>query len=195
MPVSGVTRLIRLWTLLFCLGLGVAVTGNPTPAAALTPEEMLADPALEQRARDLSQGLRCLVCQNQSIDDSDAELARDLRTEVRRRLTAGESDADILDAIRDTYGDYVLLNPPISPSTWILWAAPVIILAGGALLVFAARRRDETPDEDSPSACPRNDNRITGAITGARPPGHGAVQPCRGVQPSDLSCVGACRFA
>ena len=150
MPVSGVTRLIRLWTLLFCLGLGVAVTGNPTPAAALTPEEMLADPALEQRARDLSQGLRCLVCQNQSIDDSDAELARDLRTEVRRRLTAGESDADILDAIRDTYGDYVLLNPPISPSTWILWAAPVIILAGGALLVFAARRRDETPDEDSP---------------------------------------------
>ena len=150
MPLSSATRPMRRSALLICLGLAAAVAGAATPANALTPEEMLADPVLEQRARDLSQGLRCLVCQNQSIDDSDAELARDLRTEVRRRLTAGQSDADILDAIRDTYGDYVLLNPPIAPSTWILWAAPAIILAGGALLVFAARRRDDIPDKDSP---------------------------------------------
>ena len=150
MPLSSATRPMRRWALLICLGLAAAVADAATPANALTPEEMLADPVLEQRARGLSQGLRCLVCQNQSIDDSDAELARDLRTEVRRRLTAGQSDADILDAIRDTYGDYVLLNPPIAPSTWILWAAPAIILAGGALLVFAARRRDDIPDKDSP---------------------------------------------
>ena len=163
MPLSSATRPMRRWALLICLGLAAAVTGAATPANALTPEEMLADPVLEQRARDLSQGLRCLVCQNQSIDDSDAELARDLRTEVRRRLTAGQSDADILDAIRDTYGDYVLLNPPIAPSTWILWAAPAIILAGGALLVFAARRRDDIPDKDSP---------LPARETPARSPGH-----------------------
>ena len=84
MPLSSATRPMRRWALLICLGLAAAVTGAATPANALTPEEMLADPVLEQRARGLSQGLRCLVCQNQSIDDSDAELARDLRTEVRR---------------------------------------------------------------------------------------------------------------
>ena len=115
----------------------------PGPAAAVTAEEMLADPALESRARNLSKQLRCLVCQNQSIDDSDADLARDLRIEVRKQLTTGASDAEILERLRLTYGDYVLLNPPVSPATYALWAAPVIILLLGGALVLAGRRRDE----------------------------------------------------
>jgi cytochrome c-type biogenesis protein CcmH len=118
------------------------------PAAlAVTPEEMLADPALESRARDLSKQLRCLVCQNQSIDDSDAELARDLRVEVRRQLSTGASDSEILANIRDTYGDYVLLNPPVAPGTWVLWGTPVLVIAGGALIILAARRRREEEEE------------------------------------------------
>ena len=115
-----------LAALLFALAL------LPLQAPAITPEEMLSDPALESRARALSKQLRCLVCQNQSIDDSDAELARDLRSEVRKQLAAGAADDEILAALRETYGDYVLLNPPVSPATYILWGAPVVILIGGA---------------------------------------------------------------
>ena len=118
------------------------------PATAITPEEMLADPALESRARALSKQLRCLVCQNQSIDDSDAELARDLRLEVRKQLAGGSSDQDILASIRATYGDYVLLNPPVSPGTYILWAAPVVTVLGGLVIMLAGRRRRE--DDTAP---------------------------------------------
>ncbi len=124
--------------------------GTISTAQAVTPEEMLADPALESRARDLSQQLRCLVCQNQSIDDSDAELARDLRVEVRRQLSSNASDAEILANIRDTYGEYVLLNPPVTPGTWILWGTPVLVLAGGALIILAARRRREETADTAP---------------------------------------------
>jgi len=129
-----------------CLRTGLALAmltmlAPPLPVSAVTPEEMLADPALESRARALSKQLRCLVCQNQSIDDSDAELARDLRIEVRKQLATGASDAEILAALRDTYGDYVLLNPPVSPGTYILWGAPVVILLGGAVIMLAGRRR------------------------------------------------------
>ena len=126
---------------LFCLLMVTGlIPGVTSPAQAVTPEEMLADPALESRARDLSKQLRCLVCQNQSIDDSDAELARDLRIEVRRRLSTGASDADILESIRNTYGDYVLLNPPVTPGTWVLWGTPVLVVAGGLLIIVMARR-------------------------------------------------------
>jgi len=129
-----------------CLRTGLALAmltmlAPPLPVSAVTPEEMLADPALESRARALSKQLRCLVCQNQSIDDSDAELARDLRIEVRKQLATGASDAEILAALRDTYGDYVLLNPPVSPGTYILWGAPVVILLGGVVIMLAGRRR------------------------------------------------------
>ena len=129
-----------------CLRTGLALAmltmlAPPLPVSAVTPQEMLADPALESRARALSKQLRCLVCQNQSIDDSDAELARDLRIEVRKQLATGASDAEILAALRDTYGDYVLLNPPVSPGTYILWGAPVVILLGGAVIMLAGRRR------------------------------------------------------
>ena len=115
------------------------------PALAVGPDEILSDPALESRARDLSAGLRCLVCQNQSIDDSDADLARDLRLLVRERLVAGDSNAQVEQYIVDRYGEYVLLNPRLGPHTLLLWiAAPVLLLIGlGAL--FLARRRTARP--------------------------------------------------
>ncbi|WP_419913246.1 cytochrome c-type biogenesis protein [Hoeflea sp.] len=112
------------------------------PSAAVTPDEVLDDPALEQRARDISAGLRCLVCQNQSIDDSDADLAKDLRVLVRQRLVEGDSDQEVVGYIVSRYGEFVLLKPRISARTAVLWAAPAIILLGGlAYLFFSARHR------------------------------------------------------
>ncbi|MCB1382627.1 MAG: cytochrome c-type biogenesis protein CcmH [Notoacmeibacter sp.] len=112
------------------------------PAHAVRPDEVLADPALEKRARDLSSGLRCLVCQNQSIDDSDAELARDLRILVRERITQGDSDSEVLRFVVSRYGEFVLLNPRLSMRTILLWGAPVALLAaGGLVLAFGVRRR------------------------------------------------------
>ena len=146
MPAAPFTIVLLLLSLLLSAPLP---SGN---AHADTPEEMLADPALEKRARDLSKNLRCLVCQNQSIDDSDADLARDLRLEVRSRLTDGETDAAILAAIRETYGDYVLLNPPVSPATLILWTAPLAIIAGGVLLLIATRRQRGDGEADGSAA-------------------------------------------
>ena len=96
----------------------------PAPALAVNPDEMLPDPALEARARDISKHLRCLVCQNQSIDDSDAGLAKDLRVLVRERIKAGDSNDEVIAFIVDRYGDYVLLNPPVKKSTIVLWAGP-----------------------------------------------------------------------
>ncbi|WP_055048383.1 cytochrome c-type biogenesis protein [Devosia sp. A16] len=111
------------------------------PALAVRPDEMLADPVLETRARAISEGLRCLVCQNQSIDDSDADLAHDLRVLVRERLTAGDSDQQVRDYLVARYGEYVLLNPVMAPHTLLLWiAAPAVLLIGG-IVVFAGARR------------------------------------------------------
>lgn len=112
------------------------------PAMALSPDEILPDPALEQRARDISAGLRCLVCQNQSIDDSDADLAKDLRVLVRERLVAGDSDEAVRQYVVDRYGEYVLLNPRLGGHTLLLWiAAPVLLLAGLVTLLVTGRRR------------------------------------------------------
>lgn len=113
------------------------------PVAALSPDEILPDPVLEQRARDISAGLRCLVCQNQSIDDSDADLAKDLRVLVRERLVAGDSDEAVRQYLVDRYGEYVLLNPRLGGHTLLLWiAAPALLLAGlGTLFVVGWRRR------------------------------------------------------
>ncbi len=112
------------------------------PANAVEPDEMLADPALEQRARDLSKGLRCLVCQNESIDDSSAGLARDLRLLVRERLSAGDSDREVLDFVTARYGDFVLLRPPVKAYTLALWLGPFIVLliGAGSLAVWYRRR-------------------------------------------------------
>ena len=102
------------------------------PLLAVQPDEVLDDPALEARARELSQGLRCLVCRNESIDDSNAELARDLRLLVRERLVAGDTDEEAIAFIVDRYGEYVLLKPTASGANWVLW------LAGPAMLLVAA---------------------------------------------------------
>ena len=126
---------------LLALVLVFAVAG---PARAVDPDEMLKDPALEARARHLGQELRCLVCQNESIDDSNADLARDLRKIVRERLTAGDSDQQIIDFLRARYGDFVLLKPPFEPATWALWLTPpAVLLIAGTLVLLAARRRAE----------------------------------------------------
>lgn len=112
------------------------------PVSAVQPDEILSDPALEARARALSSELRCMVCQNQSIDDSDAPLARDLRILVRERLKAGDSDDKVLDFLTARYGDFVLLRPRFSARTALLWLAPLAVLLAGALaLVLALRRR------------------------------------------------------
>jgi cytochrome c-type biogenesis protein CcmH len=108
-------------------------------AMAVEPDEILADPALETRARDLSAGLRCLVCQNQSIDDSNAPLARDLRILIRERIKAGSSDAEVKRYVVSRYGDFVLLKPPISRRTLLLWTLPFIVFLSG--LLFLWRRR------------------------------------------------------
>lgn len=121
-----------------------------SPLYAITPEEQLDNPALEDRARAISAQLRCLVCQNQSIDDSDADLARDLRLEVRSLLTEGYSDDAIIAHVRATYGDYVLLNPPLGSATGLLWAAPVILIVLGGLGLWATRRHK--PAQAGPSS-------------------------------------------
>jgi cytochrome c-type biogenesis protein CcmH len=110
-------------------------------AVAVQPDEQLADPALEARARDISGGLRCLVCQNQSIDDSDAPLARDLRLLVRERLQAGDGNDQVRDYLVARYGDFILLKPPFEMATLILWGTPVVVLLAGGILAFGWTRR------------------------------------------------------
>lgn len=134
-------QLLSLLLLAFCLSV---------PVFAVSPNEMLDDPVLEQRARDISGGLRCLVCQNQSIDDSDADLARDLRILVRERLVAGDTNAEVEQYLVDRYGEYVLLNPRLNNHTLILWiAAPVLLAFGLGGLWFAKRgSKRSAPGED-----------------------------------------------
>ncbi|MFV3127413.1 cytochrome c-type biogenesis protein [Niveispirillum sp. KHB5.9] len=115
------------------------------PALAVMPDEKLSDPALEARAREISKELRCLVCQNQSIDDSNADLARDLRVLVRERLVKGDSNDQVLAYVHDRYGDFVLLRPPVTGYTALLWGGPFLLLALSALgtaLYLRQRRRD-----------------------------------------------------
>jgi cytochrome c-type biogenesis protein CcmH len=114
---------------------------GPPAASAVEPDEVLPNERLEARARALSAELRCLVCQNQSIDDSNAPLARDLRLLVRERLQAGETDRQVLDFIVARYGDFVLLRPPLGASTLLLWLTPLAALAAAALIVWTAARR------------------------------------------------------
>jgi len=118
-----------------------------TPAVAVQPDEVLDDPVLEQRARDLSRGLRCLVCRNESIDESNADLARDLRLLVRERLTEGDSDAEVLDFVVDRYGEYVLLTPTRTGSNLILWVAgPAMLLLALAVALMYIRRRSRSAE-------------------------------------------------
>jgi len=125
-------RLLLALALLACLA---------APTLAVEPDEILADPALEARARALSTELRCLVCQNQSIDESDAPLARDLRLLIRERLQKGDSDAAVMDFIVDRYGEFVLLKPRFSARTLVLWIAPFAVLLIAALALLRRRPR------------------------------------------------------
>jgi cytochrome c-type biogenesis protein CcmH len=132
------------------IALLLAAALSPLSAHAVRPDEMLSDPALEARARDIGKELRCLVCRNQSIDDSEADLAHDLRVLVRERLTAGDSDAQVIDYVRARYGDFVLLKPPFEVSTWLLWGGPALILLIGGLGIARYLRRRSAVTEPPP---------------------------------------------
>tara|TARA_B100000315_G_scaffold260360_1_gene321133 strand:- start:5700 stop:6119 length:420 start_codon:yes stop_codon:yes gene_type:complete len=120
----------------------LALVMMAAPVYAVDPSEILKDPVLEKRARAISKGLRCVVCQNQSIDDSDAQLARDLRVLVRERLVAGDSDQAVVDYVVSRYGDFVLLRPPVKGATLVLWFGPVVIALIGIIgLVLFFRRQ------------------------------------------------------
>jgi cytochrome c-type biogenesis protein CcmH len=128
----------------------------PTICRAVQPDEIMKDPRQEARARALSQQLRCMVCQNQSIDDSDAPLARDLRLLVRERIAHGDSDKQVMDFLVARYGPFVLLKPPFNPHTLLLWLLPPLALAGGAiaLVLYARRRGNETSGLSQNDAAP-----------------------------------------
>lgn len=134
------------------LALIIAFLLAAVPALALVgrPEDRLADPALEARAQAIGRDLRCMVCQNQSIEDSDADLARDLRRIVRERVSAGDGDAAVVDFVHDRYGDFVLLRPPFNPVTALLWGMPLIAFGGGVLVILARRRRVAAGIEPAP---------------------------------------------
>lgn len=120
-----------------------------TFSGAVQPDEILDDPVLENRARELSKGLRCLVCRNESIDESNAELARDLRILLRERLVGGDSDAEAIEFIVDRFGEYVLLRPLANGSNWLLWAAgPIMLILAGGLGVGYLRARSSAPEPD-----------------------------------------------
>ena len=145
---------------LVLLALFVAVAVPVPPVSAIGPGEALKDARLEDRARDIGRQLRCLVCQNQSIDDSDAPLARDLRRLVRKRLTAGDDDRQVIAYIHARYGDFVLLRPPVDERTWLLWFGPALaLLAALAFLLWRLRRpRPAAPPESlSPNDAARAD--------------------------------------
>jgi len=121
------------------------------PAGAVQPDEILADPALEERAREISKELRCVVCRNQSIDDSNAGIARDMRLLVRERLLAGDSDAEVVQYMVDRYGEYVLLTPQAGGSNLVLWMAGPLLLLGGLVLAAAYLRRSNNARNGEPA--------------------------------------------
>ncbi len=124
-----------------CLVLVVLFAALSSPSLAVQPDEVMQDPVLEARARTLSAGLRCMVCQNQSIDDSDAPLARDIRILIRQRIAEGESNDAVRAYLVSRYGDFILLKPPFKPETWLLWlSAPLTLCAGAAAVLLALRR-------------------------------------------------------
>jgi cytochrome c-type biogenesis protein CcmH len=150
-------RRLRMWGklphvfgILLCLALAMA-----SPAHAVQPDEVMSNPAQEARARNLSRELRCMVCQNQSIDDSAAPLARDLRLLVRERIAAGDSDQQVLDFLVARYGEFVLLKPPFEPSTLPLWLLTPLILIGGGLALWGYSRRRSKAMRQITDAPPR----------------------------------------
>jgi cytochrome c-type biogenesis protein CcmH len=142
-----------------------------SPVHAVLPDEVMSDPAKEARARDLSRELRCMVCQNQSIDDSEAPLARDLRLLVRERIAAGDSDLQVIDFLVARYGEFVLLKPRFERQTLPLWLVPPLLLIGGglALFLYARRRNNAQPEAPLVPLTPDEEARLA-ALTAADPP-------------------------
>jgi cytochrome c-type biogenesis protein CcmH len=135
-------------------------------AHAVQPDEIMSDPAKEARARNLSRELRCMVCQNQSIDDSDAPLARDLRLLVRERIAAGDSDNQVMDFLVARYGEFVLLKPRFEPRTLLLWLVPPSVLAGGALALWIYARRRSRGADAVMALTPEEEARLTKLLSG-----------------------------
>ena len=160
-------RRLRLAVLALVLGAPLLTVA---PACAVQPDEVLSDQALEARARVLSKELRCMVCQNQSIDDSDAPLARDLRILVRERLQAGDSNRQVIDFLVARYGEFVLLRPRFEWQTALLWLAPMIVLAiGGLTLAGAVRRRRRGAKLESPAPLSAAEQARLAELTGHGP--------------------------
>jgi len=142
---------MALKRILTSLVVAIGIAGS-SAAYAVQPDEIMSDSAKELRARNLSRELRCMVCQNQSIDDSEAPLARDLRLLVRERIAAGDSDAQVMDFLVARYGEFVLLKPELNPHTLLLWLLPPLALAGGGLAMWIqSRRRSRFATDDDPS--------------------------------------------
>jgi cytochrome c-type biogenesis protein CcmH len=139
-----------------------------SPASAIRPDEILPDPSLEARARALSKELRCLVCQNQSIDDSEADLAGDLRRVVRERLLAGDSDPQVIRFVTDRYGDFVLLRPPFKATTYILWLGPAAVLLVGVGTVWLYLRRRRAAPAATPPLTDAERRRLDSLVGGER---------------------------
>lgn len=155
---------------MIALMLAVAGPAVISPSWAVQPDEILDDPVLEARARALSKEIRCLVCQNESIDSSNADLARDLRILVRERMTAGDSDAEVKAYLVARYGDFVLLDPPVKPSTYLLWFGPALALVLGAVGVFVFFTRRATAPAPVPLSAEER-KRLEALLDDGAPPG------------------------
>jgi len=140
----------------------------PGAAFAVRPDEMLKDPALEARARHISEELRCMVCQNQSIDDSEAPLAHDLRVLVRQRIMAGDNDKQVLDFLVARYGDFVLLKPPFKLDTLLLWGLPPLALLAGLAGIAVMARRRKMPSEAPQPLTPQEQEKVA-TLVGSAP--------------------------
>jgi cytochrome c-type biogenesis protein CcmH len=149
----------------------LAVIGS-APARAVLPDEVMHDPVKEARARDLSRELRCMVCQNQSIDDSEAPLARDLRLLVRERIAAGDSDTQVIDFLVARYGEFVLLKPRFERQTFALWLVPPLVLIGGGLVLWLHIRRRSKDDAElaNPPLSAEEQARLAALMSGEAPP-------------------------
>lgn len=159
--------MLSRWLMICALSVAVLSASPAIPfglsqAWAVQPDEVLEDPALEERARALSKNLRCLVCQNESIDESNAELAKDLRVLVRERLVAGDTDAEVIEFVVSKYGDFVLLKPPVKPSTYALWAGPFLLLVIGAVGfgAYILRQRRNPAPATGPDLTPEDEKRL-----------------------------------
>ncbi|WP_024512464.1 cytochrome c-type biogenesis protein [Bradyrhizobium sp. ARR65] len=155
-------RLLAILCMFAAIGLSAA--------HAVLPDEVMSDPAKEARARNLSRELRCMVCQNQSIDDSEAPLARDLRLLVRERIAAGDSDSQVIDFLVARYGEFVLLKPRFEPQTLLLWLVPPLVFLGGGLALWMnARRRPKAAPQPNASLTAEEEARLAALMSGEAP--------------------------